>query len=110
MYAGATYAVIAVAKAHAEQIEIEAQAQASATKLAAEADAEAIRVKSEADARVRDEFARSMIYKRVEVEKVKAYGPKTVFAPSEAKSTELGNVMALGMAAGMGATSQAAQS
>lgn len=70
--------------------------------MAAEADAEAIRIKAEADAKVVDQFAREMELRRMEVTRVKAYGHKTVFAPAET-GAQMGNAMAMGMAAGLGA-------
>ncbi|KAJ7905252.1 hypothetical protein B0H14DRAFT_2659538 [Mycena olivaceomarginata] len=96
------YSVVAAAKAQAERTKIEAEAHAQATRMAAEADAEAIRIKAEADARVVDQFAREMELRRMEVTRVKAYGAKTVFAPAET-GAQMGNAMAMGMAAGLGA-------
>jgi len=71
--------------------------------MAAEAEAEAVRIKAEADAKVVDQFAREMEFKRMEVTRVKAYGSKTVFVPAEGPGAQMGNAMAIGMAAGMGA-------
>ncbi|KAJ7349461.1 hypothetical protein DFH08DRAFT_865461 [Mycena albidolilacea] len=96
------YSVVAAAKAQAERTKIEAEAHAQATRMAAEADAEAIRIKAEADAKVVDQFAREMELRRMEVTRVKAYGAKTVFAPAET-GAQMGNAMAMGMAAGLGA-------
>jgi regulator of protease activity HflC (stomatin/prohibitin superfamily) len=73
------YAIIAQAKADAESVEITAKAKAAATRLAAQADADATRIKSEAGASVRDEFAREMELRRIEVQRVAAYGNRTVF-------------------------------
>ncbi|KAJ4488234.1 hypothetical protein J3R30DRAFT_3667623 [Lentinula aciculospora] len=101
------YSVVAAAKAQAQRTRIEAEAQAEATRLAAEADAEAIRIKATADAGVIDQFAREMELRRVEVAKVKAYGEKTVFVPSDGAGAQMGSAMALGMAAGMGADRRA---
>lgn len=84
-------------------MKIEAEAQAEATRLAAEADAQAIRIKSEADAEVTNEYAREMGLRRVEITRVKAYGSKTIFVPTEGPGGQMGSAMALGMAAGMGA-------
>lgn len=82
---------------------IEAEAQAEATRLAAKADADAILTKAEADAQVIDQFAREMELRRTEVSKVKAYGSRTIFVPTEGPGAQLGNVLATGMAAGIGA-------
>jgi regulator of protease activity HflC (stomatin/prohibitin superfamily) len=98
------YRVIAGAKAHAQRLRIEAEAQAEATRMAAEAEAEAIRIKAKADTEIVDQFAREMEFRRVEVSRVMAYGNKTIFVPSEGPGNQLGNAMALGMAATMGAS------
>ena len=97
------YRVIAAAKAQAQKLRIEAEAQAEATRLAAEAEAEAVRIKANADAQVIDQFAREMELRRIEVSRVQAYGNKTVFVPSEGAGSSMGNAMAMGMAASMGA-------
>ncbi|KII88766.1 hypothetical protein PLICRDRAFT_42002 [Plicaturopsis crispa FD-325 SS-3] len=96
------YAVIAQAKAQAERTMIDAKAQAEATRIAAEAEAQAVRLKARADAEVVDQFAREMELRRVEISRVKAYGSKTVFVPSEGLGAQMGGAMAMGMAAGMG--------
>jgi len=97
------YSVVAAAKAQAEKLKIEAAAQAEATRMAAEADAEAIRIKADADGKVVDQFAREMELRRMEVTRVRAYGSKTVFVPTEGPGGQMGQAMAIGMAAGMGA-------
>lgn len=97
------YSVIATAKAQAEKLKIEAEAQAEATRLAALAEAEAIRIKARADAEVIDQYAREMGLRRMDVDKVRAYGSKTIFVPTEATASQMGSSMALGMAASMGA-------
>lgn len=97
------YRIIAAAKAQAQRVRIEAEALAEATRLAAEAEAGAIRIKAKADAEVIDQFAREMELRRVEVARVQAYGNKAVFVPAEGPGAQLGNAMALGMAASMGA-------
>ncbi|GLB35293.1 putative prohibitin homologues [Lyophyllum shimeji] len=97
------YKIVAAAKAQAQRMKIEAEAQAEATRLAAEAEAEAIRIKAQADAEVIDQFAREMEMRRTEVARVKAYGARTVFVPAEGPGAQMGNAMAIGMAAGMGA-------
>lgn len=84
-------------------MKIEAEAQAEATRLAAEADAEAIRVRANADSSVLDQFAREMELRRVDVSRVRAFGSRTVFVPTEGIGAQVGNAMAVGMAAGMGA-------
>ncbi|CCM02166.1 uncharacterized protein FIBRA_04244 [Fibroporia radiculosa] len=97
------YSVVAAAKAQAQKLQIETEAQAQATRLMAEAEAEAIRIRAAADAQVRDEFAREMELRRVEVSRVKAFGNKTVFVPTEGVGAQMGSMMATGMAAGLGA-------
>ena len=94
--------MIAAAKAQAQKLQIEAEAQAKATRLAAEADAEAIRIKAEADAKVIDQFAREMELRRMEVSRVKAFGSKTVFVPTEGIGAQMGSAMTVGLAAGLG--------
>lgn len=89
---------------------IEAEAQAEATRLAAEAEAAAVRLKAKADAEVIDQFAREMEMRRVEVSRIKAFGSKTVFVPSDSAGSQMGNAMALGMAASMGAQQAAVPS
>ncbi|OAX33721.1 hypothetical protein K503DRAFT_869371 [Rhizopogon vinicolor AM-OR11-026] len=96
------YGVIAAAKAQAERTKIEAFAEAEAIRLTAEAEAQAIRVKASADAQVTDQFARGMEMRRMEVARVKAFGDKTVFVSADGPGMEMGNAMAIGMAAGMG--------
>ena len=95
--------MIAAAKAQAQKLEIEAEAQAKATRLAAEADAEAIRIKAQADTNVVDQFAREMEFRRMEVARVRAFGSKTVFVPTEGIGAQMGSSMAVGLAAGLGA-------
>ncbi|KAF8061467.1 hypothetical protein FPV67DRAFT_1673110 [Lyophyllum atratum] len=102
------YKIVAAAKAQAQRTKIEAEAQAEATRLAAEAEAEAVRIKAQADAQVVDQFAREMELRRMEVSRVRAYGAKTVFVPAEGPGAQMGNAMAIGMAAGMGADARRA--
>ncbi|EEB99134.1 hypothetical protein MPER_01243, partial [Moniliophthora perniciosa FA553] len=97
------YQIITNAKAQAQRVRIEAEAQAEATKLAAEAEAEAIRIKARADQGIVDQFAREMQLRRLEVSKVKSYGSKTIFVPTEGLGAQMGNALAIGMASGMGA-------
>lgn len=52
----------------------------------AEADAEAVRIKARADADIPNEFAQGQARGRIEVERTRAFGDRTVFAPSEALS------------------------
>ncbi|KAL0071611.1 hypothetical protein AAF712_001468 [Marasmius tenuissimus] len=100
------YSVVAAAKAQAERVKIEAVAQAEATKLAAQAEAEAIRTKAAADAQVADQFAREMQLRRLDVAKVQAYGSKTIFVPTEGTGSQMGQALAMGMAAGLGSNSK----
>lgn len=76
--------VIAQARARAEANLIEAEARAKAIRLTAQADAEAIRIKAEADAAIGDNFAQGQARSRIEVERTKAFGDRTTFAPIEA--------------------------
>ncbi|KAF9475052.1 hypothetical protein BDN70DRAFT_884159 [Pholiota conissans] len=96
------YRVITAAKAQAQKLRIEAEAQAEATRLTAEAEANAVRTKAQADSEVVDQFAREMEMRRIDVARVRAFGSKTVFVPSEAAGAQMGNAMALGMAASLG--------
>ena len=97
------YRVIAGAKAQAQRLKIEAEAQAEATRMAAEAEAAAVRIKAQADAQVVDQFAREMEFRRMEVSRIRAFGSKTVFVPSDSTGAQMGNAMAVGMAATLGA-------
>jgi regulator of protease activity HflC (stomatin/prohibitin superfamily) len=97
------YRVIASAKAQAQRLKIEAEAQAEATRMAAEAEAAAVRIKAQADAQVVDQFAREMEFRRMEVARIRAFGSKTVFVPSDNAGAQMGNAMAMGMAASLGA-------
>lgn len=72
------------AKARAMAVKIEAEVQAAAIKIRAEAEAEATRLQMEADAAIIDGFARGLAERRMEVKRVEAFGPNTVFAPMEA--------------------------
>ncbi|OCH86450.1 band 7 domain-containing protein [Obba rivulosa] len=101
------YSIVAAAKAEAQRLQIEAQAQAAATRLAAEADAEATRIKALADAGVTDAFAREMELRRIDVQRVRAFGNRTVFVPTEGVAAQMGSTMAAGMAASMGAEKHA---
>lgn len=95
------YSVVAAAKAEAERMRIDAEARAGATRLAAEAEAEATRTKARADAEVTDIFAREMEMRRMEVARVKAFGNKAIFVPTDASGVT--GPMVAGMAAGIGA-------
>ena len=98
--------MVAAAKAEAQKVQIEAEAQAQATRLAAQAEAEAIRIRALADAEVHDQFAREMEFRRIEVSRVKAFGSRAVFVPTEGLGAQMANSMSVGMAAGMGANSK----
>ncbi|EIM89326.1 uncharacterized protein STEHIDRAFT_76273 [Stereum hirsutum FP-91666 SS1] len=95
------YSVVAAAKAEAERMRIDAEARAGATRLAAEAEAEATRTKARADTEVTDIFAREMEMRRMEVARVKAFGNKAIFVPTDASG--MTGPMVAGMAAGIGA-------
>jgi regulator of protease activity HflC (stomatin/prohibitin superfamily) len=102
------YRVIAAAKAQAERTRIESEAQAEATRVQAKAEADAVLTKARADGQVMDQFAREMQMRRTDISKIKAYGSKTVFVPSEGAGAQMGNALAVGMAAGMGADARRA--
>lgn len=70
--------------------------------MAAKAEADAILTKADADAQVVDRFAREMEMRRIEVSKVRAYGDRTIFVPSDGPGAQMGNYLAIGMAAGLG--------
>jgi regulator of protease activity HflC (stomatin/prohibitin superfamily) len=89
---------IQAAKAWAEAHMIEAEAMANATKMKAEAAAEAVRIQALVDSQISDDFARSLATNRVEVERTKAYGSNTVFAPMEALNSS--GMLGLGVARG----------
>ncbi|KAF8631434.1 hypothetical protein AX17_005111 [Amanita inopinata Kibby_2008] len=97
------YKIVAAAKAQAQRTRIEAEAQAQATRIQAEAEAEAMRIRTQAEGAINNEFAREMEKRRMEVAKVQAYGSRTVFAPLEGAAAQMGNAMAVGMAASLGA-------
>lgn len=101
------YRVIASAQAEAKRLKIEAEARAEATRMEADAEAGATRIKAQADAQVIDQFAREMELRRLEVNRIMAFGSKTVFVPSDSTGVQMGNAMAVGMAASLG--TQAAQ-
>lgn len=90
------------ARAAAQALQIQTEAQATATRLTAKAEADAIRLKALADAEVKDRFAQEMELRRIEVERVKSYGNKTIFVPTAEAGNRAGDAMALGLAAGMG--------
>lgn len=100
----AGYAIIAAAKAEAEALGIAAQAQAEATRLAAAAEADAIRARALADCEVQDAYAREMGARRLEVNRIQAFGNRAVFVPAETNSSggvSSGIAMGMGMAHGM---------
>lgn len=92
------YSVVAQAKADAESLGIKAQAQAEATRIAAQADADALRMKAEASAAVSDEFAREMERRRLEVQRVGAFGNRTVFVGDSVGAAAAGSNVAQGYA------------
>ena len=97
------YRIITSAQAEAKRLKIEAEARAEATRMEADAEAGATRIKAQADVQVTDQFAREMELRRLEVSRIKAFGSKTVFVPSDSTGVQMGNAMAVGMAATMGA-------
>ncbi|KLO19713.1 band 7 domain-containing protein [Schizopora paradoxa] len=97
------YQVVAAARAAAESTQIAAQAQAEATRLAAAAEADAIRTRAQADTEVLDEFARQIALQRIDVQRVSAFGSRTVFAPI-GPAEQMGNALAVGFASNVGAS------
>lgn len=96
------YSRVAAARAAAQALQIETQAQAEATRLSAKAEADAVKLRALADAEVKDGFAQEMELRRIEVERVKGYGDKTIFVPTADAGSRAGDAMAYGMAAGIG--------
>ncbi|KAG8944070.1 hypothetical protein FRC04_002210 [Tulasnella sp. 424] len=91
------------ADAEAYAIIAKANAMAEATRIAARADADAIGFKATADQAVQDDFAREMRLRRNEVERIAAYGNKTVFVPvGGAAGSGAADAVTLGFAAGIG--------
>jgi regulator of protease activity HflC (stomatin/prohibitin superfamily) len=101
------YAVVAAAKADAEALGIAAQAQAEATRVAALAEADAVRSRALADAGVDNAFAREMSARRLEVNRVQAFGNRAVFVPTETSSgSGISSALALGMGMSQGMTTK----
>jgi len=97
------YQVVAAARAGAQSTQIAAEAQAEATRLAASAEADAMRTRALADADVHDEFARQIALQRLDVQRVSAFGNRTVFAPI-GPAEQMGNALAVGFASSVGAS------
>lgn len=101
------YGVVASAKAQAEATKIASAAQAEATKIAALAEAEAIRLRAQADADVTSQFGREMSARRLEVSRVKAFGNRAVFVPTETSvSGGINSALAMGMGMAQGMASK----
>ncbi|KIJ54086.1 hypothetical protein M422DRAFT_25046 [Sphaerobolus stellatus SS14] len=96
------YSSVTAARAAAEALKISTDAQAAAVRVIAQAEADAVRLRAQADADVSDHFAQEMQLRRIDVEKVKSYGNKAIFVPAET-GARMGEAVALGMAATMGA-------
>ncbi len=73
------------------------------TRLAASAEADAIRTRAQADADVLDDFARQIALQRLDVQRVSAFGNRTVFAPI-GPAEQMGNALAVGFASSVGAS------
>jgi len=103
------YAVVAQAKANAEALQIAAEAQAAATRMAAQAESDAVRMRAGADENVKDIYAREMGLRRIDVSRVQAFGNRTVFVGAGTggggEFKGMGDAMATGFAAGLGAQS-----
>ncbi|KAM0751840.1 hypothetical protein T439DRAFT_300836 [Meredithblackwellia eburnea MCA 4105] len=82
-----SYAIIAKAKAESEAIKVHAQAQAESVRINAMAEKEAIKLRSDADEGVTGPHARQTQLARIDVQRVSAYGNKTVFVPNESSSS-----------------------
>ena len=93
---------MAAARAAAQALQIQTEAQAEATRLNAKAEADAIKLKALADAEVKDRFAQEMELRRIEVERVRSYGNKTIFVPTTEAGSRAGDAMAFGLAASLG--------
>jgi hypothetical protein len=89
-------AAIAAAKGKAEALRLEAEARAQATLVQARAEAEAARILAEAEGAIPGQFAQGQARARLEVERTKAYGNKTVFVSAD--MPQLGGAMALSQA------------
>ncbi|KAM0789759.1 hypothetical protein ACM66B_006614 [Microbotryomycetes sp. NB124-2] len=100
----AAYTTLAEARARAEAITINARAEAEAMCIAAEAEARAIEARNSADSNVKDTQARAMQLARTEVQRVSAYGNKTVFVPTS-EASGVGQNMLAGFALANGASS-----
>ena len=88
------YAIIATAKAHAEKIKIEAEAESNA-----------ILTRARAYKQIEDSaspLARDIQLRQMDIQRVQAYGNKTVFVPNEVFAGQMASSMAAGMAAGLG--------
>jgi len=96
------YSAVAAARAAAQALQIQTEAQAEATRLSAKAEADAIRLKALADAEVKDRFAQEMELRRIEVERVRSYGDKTIFVPTAEAGSRAGDAMAFGLATSLG--------
>ncbi|KAG8738674.1 hypothetical protein FRC12_016660 [Ceratobasidium sp. 428] len=100
------YATITAAKAEAEALTIAAEARAAATKLQAQAEAEAVSARATADSKVDDSFAQEMEVRRVDVERVRAFGSRAVFVPCETGGVSgggpVGSALMTGMAMRLG--------
>lgn len=83
-------------------MKIQTEAQAEATRLIAKADADAIRLRAEADAQVQDRFAQEMGLRRVDIERVKGYGNKTIFVPTN-EGGRVSDAMFFGLGTSIGA-------
>jgi hypothetical protein len=96
------YNMVTAARAAAQALQIQAEAQAEATRLTAKAEADAVKMKAAADGDVKDRFAQEMELRRIDVERVKSYGNKTIFVPTAEAGNKAGDALAYGMAAGIG--------
>ncbi|KAK7685747.1 hypothetical protein QCA50_011093 [Cerrena zonata] len=88
------YSVVTAAQAQARKLKIEAEAQAEATRLAAKAAAGATKSRAAADSLVVDHFAREVEMRRFDVIRVKAFGSKSIFVPTEGIGAPVGTEMA----------------
>ncbi|KZO95180.1 band 7 domain-containing protein [Calocera viscosa TUFC12733] len=98
------YTVVSKARADAQASAIAAEAKAQSIRIQAAAEADAIKMKARAVAEIEDAFAREVELKRLEIQRVAAFGNKAVFVPASepGMASGMSNAMTLGMAAGMG--------
>lgn len=76
------------ARSDANAVLTAAQADAQAIRLRAEAEAAAVHARATVDALVNDDHSREMQRKRLEVQRIAAFGSRTTFVPTETGFTQ----------------------